>query len=152
MTAMQMKPGNYEVYRLLNNDLGEEVTAYFTPRTSWSDRFQRDNTIKDYKSRGYVVTAAVFVDHETYLNIRLNDVVQDYCAQDRDEQVLRARFRAGEINKHVYVDTMKLIADNRWRFLKQLDSLMRRIQSEDYDCFNEVAIQLYDRFIYGLMT
>lgn len=149
MDKMLMKFGNYEVVKLRRED--SVITEYFLPRTSLERKLDRWSRMNELKNNGYSVLAIVFVDKETYLNMRINDTVGDYCSQDKLEQEYRVKYRHGEVNRDVYIDTMKAIQDYKWTCLKKLDMQMRRLFREDFDCWNEIAIQLYDQFLEGIM-
>jgi len=149
MNKMPMKFGDYEVVKLRLED--SVITEYFLPRISLERKLDRWSRMNELKNSGYVVLATVFVDKETYLNLRINDTVGDYCYQDKLEQEYRAKYRHGEIDREVYIDTMKAIQDYKWTCLKKLDMQMRRLFREDFDCWNEIAIQLYDQFLKGIM-
>ena len=149
MNKMPMKFGDYEVVKLKLED--SVITEYFLPMTSLERKLDRWSRMNELKSSGYVVLATVFVDKETYLNMRINDTVDDYCYQDKLEQEYRVKYRHGEIDREVYIDTMKAIQDYKWTCLKKLDMQMRRLFREDFDCLNEIAIQLYDQFLKGIM-
>jgi len=148
---MKLKTGDYAVYRLFNAATDDFLTEFFLPETSfrrWCDRKVR---LAELKAAGYVIQGMVYVDHETYLNLRINDTVNDYCYEDRFEQECRVKYRRGEMSREVYIDTMKAIQDYKWTCLKKLDMQMRRLQRHDYDCYNEVAIQLYDHFLSSML-
>lgn len=149
MNKMPMKFGDYEVVKLRLDD--SVITEYFLPRTSLERKIDRWSRMCDLKSEGYVVLATVFVDKETYLNLRINDTVDDYCYQDKLEQDYRYKYRIGELNRDTYIDTMKSIQDYKWTCLKRLDMQMRRLFREDFDCYNEIAVQLYDQFLRSVM-
>lgn len=149
MNKMPMKFGDYEVVKLRLDD--SVITEYFLPRTSLERKIDRWSRMCDLKSEGYVVLATVFVDKETYLNLRINDTVADYCYQDKLEQDYRYKYRIGELNRDTYIDTMKSIQDYKWTCLKRLDMQMRRLFREDFDCYNEIAVQLYDQFLRSVM-
>lgn len=149
MNRMPLKFGDYEVVKLKLED--SVITEYFLPRTSLERKLDRWSRMNELKSNGYVVLATVFVDKETYLNMRINDTVGDYCYQDKLEQEYRAKYKRGEIDREVYIDTMKAIQDYKWICLKKLDMQMRRLFREDFDCYNEIAVQLYDQFLKGIM-
>lgn len=146
MNKMPMKFGNYEVVRLKHDDLGM-LNEYFLPMDSLERKFNRCKRMSALKHEGYVVLGIVFVDKETYLNMRINDTVEDYCYQDRLEQEYKIKYRHDEMDRDTYIDTMKLIQDYKWTCLKKLDMQMRRLFREDFECYNEVAIQLYDQFL-----
>ena len=150
MNKMPMKFGDYEVVKLRRLD-DSIVTEYFLPRTSLERKIDRWSRMCDLKSDGCVVLATVFVDKETYLNLRINDTVEDYCYQDKLEQDYRYKYRIGELNRDTYIDTMKSIQDYKWTCLKRLDMQMRRLFREDFDCYNEIAVQLYDQFLRSVM-
>ena len=149
MNKMPMKFGDYEVVKLRLED--SVITEYFLPMTSLERKLDRWSRMNELKSSGYVVLATVFVDKETYLNLRINDTVGDYCYQDKLEQEYRVKYRHDEIDREVYIDTMKAIQDYKWTCLKKLDMQMRRLFREDFDCYNEIAVQLYDQFLKGIM-
>lgn len=90
MNKMPMKFGDYEVVKLRLDD--SVITEYFLPRTSLERKIDRWSRMCDLKSEGYVVLATVFVDKETYLNLRINDTVADYCYQDKLEQDYRYKY------------------------------------------------------------
>lgn len=150
MNKMPMKFGDYEVVKLKHEDLGV-ITEFFLPNTSLERKFERWTRMSDLKNEGYVVLATVFVDKETYLNLKVNQTIEDYCYEDNLEQEYKVKYRRGEVSRDVYIDTMKGIQDYKWTCLKKLDMQMRRLFREDFDCWNEIAIQLYDQFLKGIM-
>lgn len=147
---MIMKMGKYQVYRMYNKENEEYLTEFFLPDDNLISMLNRLNTISSLKSEGFAVIGVVYVNKETYLNLKINDTVDDYCEQDRLEQEYRTRYKRDEISRDVYIDTMKCIQDYKWTLLKKLDMQMRRLYREGYDCDNEVAIQLYDKFLKGI--
>lgn len=144
---MKLKTGDYAVYRLFNAATEDFTTEFFLPCANLARWLDKKARLADLRAKGYVVQGVVCVDHETYLNLRINDTIEDYCYEDRMEQDYRLMYRRGQISREVYIDTMKAIQDYKWTCLKRLDMQMRRIQSHDYDCYNEVALQLYDKFL-----
>lgn len=147
---MQMKMGDYEVVKLYSTELGY-TTEFFLPNNTLERKLSRRITLSDRKSAGYAIVAIAYVDEETYINLRINETIEDYCYEDRLEQEYRVKYRHGEIDREVYIDTMKSIQDYKWTCLKKLDMQMRRLFRKDYECYNEIAVQLYDQFLKGIM-
>jgi len=143
---MKARKGDYYIYRLYNERTEDEVTEFFYPDTTLENLTDRLLSIATYKTNGYKVCGLVRVDRETFFNVKVNQIVDDYCNEDRYEQELRRKLRAGEIDEDLFWDTVKLTQSFKWTCLKQLDSRIRRMCREDMDVDNEIAIQLIDQY------
>lgn len=146
---------DYMIYKMENSKTAEEIMRFYLPErgNDCNDLFRRKVNriidLRNHKSDGFVVTGVLYVDKETYLNARLDAVVAEYCKTDRHEQEVRA-------NKHMYKTetlhtTLEMIQDYKWTCLKQISSLVRRLQREDYDVNNEIAIMLYDKYLEAIL-
>lgn len=148
---MKLRIGNYEVVKLYSEKENLFINEFFPPTNGLRRFVDRTSLLSAYKSDGYLVAAVMHVDRETYINLRINDTVNDYCELDKSERKYRAKYKAGKINRDVYIDTMKDINDLKWTCLKKLDRQIRRLNREELDCYNELALQLYDQFLKGIM-
>ena len=140
---------DYMIYRLENADIEDAIFKFFLPErgSECEDlirrKIWRHHQINECKSQGYIVTGVMYVDKETYLNARLNEVVKDYCYLDRIEQEERATIYSREVLRQ----TMAIIHEQKMSKMKVIASLVRRLHSEDLDVHNEIAIMLYDRYL-----
>lgn len=148
---MKLRIGNYEVVKLYSERENLYINEFFPPTNGLKRLVDKASLLSAYKSDGYLIAVTMHVDKETYINLRINDTVNDYCELDKSEQEYRAKYRAGKINRDVYIDTMKDIQDLKWTCLKKLDMQIRRLNREEFDCYNELALQLYDQFLKGIM-
>jgi hypothetical protein len=92
----------------------------------------------------------VFVDEETYINMRINDTVDEYLYEDYEEQECRKKYRNGYVNPEGFKYSMQTIKEYKWTLMKKLDKQMSRLRERDFNCYNEVAMQLNDQFLRGL--
>ena len=146
---------DYMIYKLENTSTADEVMSFYLPERGddCNDLFRRKVKrildLRSYKNSGYIITGVLYVDKETYLNARLDAVVADYCKTDKHEQEVR-------LNRHMYKSetlhtTLEMIQDYKWTCLKQLSSLVRRLQREDFDINNEIALMLYDKYLESIL-
>lgn len=142
-----MKTGKYMIYKFYNKEHDIYQTEFFLPDETFQRLMTRLLTIASYKEKGSQIAGVLYVDKEAYLNARLNATVKDYIYEDRAEQEVRAKYRKGQMDRDVYLDTMKLIQDFKWTCLKKIDMQIRRMVREDFDVENEIALQLYDQYI-----
>ena len=141
-----MRQGNYYVYRFHNEELGDCVNKFFLPDSDIKHLLNRLVSIADMKDKGYRAIALVRVDKETYLNLRLNDTVEDYLYEDRVEQETRRKYRLGQMSEEVFYQTMNSIKDYKLTCLKIMTGQVRRLTRNDMDVQNEIAIQLVDMY------
>lgn len=148
---MTTRTGNYMIYKLYSKELENYTTEFFLPDESLKRLATRLLTLADYKERGYQVAGVLYVDKEAYLNARLADTVEDFLYEDRCEKETRNKYRAGQMDKDVYLDTMRMIQDFKWTCLKKLDMQIRRMMREGFNIENEIALQLYDQYIKAIL-
>lgn len=148
---MTTRTGNYMIYKMYSEELENYTTEFFLPDESLKRLAYRLLTIADYKERGYKVAGVLYVDKEAYLNARLANTVEDYLYEDRLEREVKDKFRRGQMNREVYLDTMKAIQDFKWTCLKKIDFQIRRMVREDFDVENEIALQLYDQYLKAIL-
>lgn len=145
-----MKQGDYMIYKLYRKDPEDMVTEFFLPDNP-KRKVRRLASLASYKKEGYLVFGIMYVDKESYLNARLTATVEDYIYEDQMEQETRRKYKYGQINKDVYLDTLKLIQDFKWTCLKKIDMQIRRMVREDFDVENEIALQLYDQYLQAIL-
>lgn len=148
---MTARTGDYMIYLFYNTEMNTYNKEFFLPDDSIKRFAYRQLTIADMKDKGYQIAGVLYVNKETYLNARLNQTVEDYIYEDNAEQETRRKFKRGEMSRDVYIDTMKAIQDFKWTCLKKIDMQVRRLMREDFDVENEIAIQLYDRYLRSIM-
>lgn len=146
-----MRIGKYMIYKFYTKETDTYETEFFLPDDSLQRLMFRLMTIASYKEKGSQVAGVLYVDKEAYLNARLNATVEDYLYEDRAEQETKRKFKSGEMDREVYLETMKCIQDFKWTCLKKLDSQIRRMVREDFDVENEIALQLYDQYLQALL-
>lgn len=144
---MTTRTGNYMIYRMYNKQNEDYVTVFFTPDDTFKRVAYRLLTLADYKERGFQVAGILYVDKEAYLNARLTDTVEDYLYEDRLERETKQKFRSGQMDRDVYLDTMRMIQDYKWTCLKKIDMQIRRMVREDFSIENEIALALYDEYL-----
>ena len=108
-------------------------------------------TIASYKEKGSQIAGVIYVDKESYLNARLTATVEDYIYEDQMEQETRRKYKCGQLERDVYLDTLKMIQDFKWTCLKKIDMQIRRMVREDFDVENEIALQLYDQYLQAIL-
>ena len=148
---MTTRTGNYMIYKMYSEELENYTMEFFLPDESLKRLAYRLLTLADYKERGYRVAGVLYVDKEAYLNARLANTVEDYLYEDRLEREVKEKFRRGQMNREVYLDTMKAIQDFKWTCLKKIDFQIRRMVREDFDVENEIALQLYDQYLKAIL-
>lgn len=148
---MKLRIGNYEVVKLYSEKENLFINEFFPPTNGLKRLVDKASLLSAYKSDGYLIIATMRVDKETYINLRINDTVNDYCELDKSEQEYRAKYKKGEMSRDAYIDAMKGVQDYKWTLLKKLDMQIRRLNREELDCYNELALQLYDQFLKGIM-
>lgn len=144
---MTTRTGNYMIYKMYSKELDNYTTVFFTPDDTFKRVAYRLLTLADYKERGYQVAGILYVDKEAYLNARLADTVEDYLYEDRLERETKQKFRSGQMDRDVYLDTMRMIQDYKWTCLKKIDMQIRRMVREDFSIENEIALALYDEYL-----
>lgn len=141
------KYGEYMVYRMYNAELDDKTTVFFLPdKHDFQRLLDRKLRLLDLKKHGYEVLAVAFVDKECYLNERLNVVVEEYCYVDGTEQDIKAKYRQKEVDYDTFWNTIQCVQDFKWSCLKRIDMLVRRCAREDFDVWNEIALQLVDQY------
>lgn len=135
------------IYKLYNAGINDLHTEFFLPDADLKRVGYRLLTLASLKEKGYEVIGLIKVDKETYLNARLSDTVQEYLYLDREENETRAQYRKGLVKPEVALKTLEMIQDMKWTLLKKLSFQIRRLIREDFEVYNEVALQLYDQYI-----
>ena len=146
-----MKTGKYMIYKFYNRGTDTYETEFFLPDNTFQRTVYRLLTIASYKEKGSRIAGVLYVDKESYLNARLNATVEDYIYEDQMEQETRRKYKCGEMNRDVYLDTLKMIQDFKWTCLKKIDMQIRRMVREDFDVENEIALQLYDQYLQAIL-
>lgn len=145
----------YRIYKLENEKTSDEVFKFYLPeegvdtKTALSRKSKRLLELKDLKKNGYRITADVLVDKEDYLNARLSVAVADYCKYDKDERNLK--LFSFKYSEQTLIQCLEMLAEMKRASMKRIVSLIRRLNNEDLDIHNEVAIMLYDQYIKALM-
>lgn len=144
---MTTRTGDYYIYSFYNKEFDNYQKEFFLPDSDFKHYLNRVLTVASMKENGYQVAGILYVNKETYLNARLNQTVEDYLYTDHNEEDAKRKYRRGEMDKEVYLDTMKLCQDFKWTCLKKIDMQIRRMVREDFDVENEIALQLYDTYL-----
>lgn len=139
------------IYKMYSKELENYTTEFFLPDESLRRLANRLLTLADYKERGYQVAGILYVDKEAYLNARLANTVEDFLYEDRLEQETKRKFRTGQMDRDVYLDTMRGIQDYKWTCLKKIDMQIRRMVREDFNIENEIALALYDQYLQAVL-
>lgn len=147
---MKMKTGDYKVITLEHPEMGF-LTEFFTPRKDLRALAHMALTIADDLERGYKIVSILRVDKETYLNLRINNVVDEYTYQDQTERNIRASYYRGEVSLKVMKETIFQCESYKGTCLRRLDRLLGRLEREDFDCYNELAIELYNMYLNPLL-
>ena len=146
-----MKTGKYMIYKFYNRGTDTYETEFFLPDDTFQRTVYRLLTIASYKEKGSQIAGVLYVDKESYLNARLTATVEDYIYEDQMEQETRRKYKCGQLERDVYLDTLKMIQDFKWTCLKKIDMQIRRILREGFDVENEIALQLYDLYIQAIL-
>lgn len=146
-----MKTGKYMIYKFYNRGTDTYETEFFLPDDTFQRIVYRLLTIASYKEKGSQIAGVIYVDKESYLNARLTATVEDYIYEDQMEQETRRKYKCGQIDRDVYLDTLKMIQDFKWTCLKKIDMQIRRMVREDFDVENEIALQLYDQYLQAIL-
>ena len=146
---MPIKVGAYQVHKFFHMEKGY-LCEYFTPTDTMNKKLAKEFRVMQIKSQGYVPFGIVFVDEETYINMRINDTVDEYLYEDYEEQECRKKYRNGYVNPEGFKYSMQTIKEYKWVLMKKLDKQMSRLRERDFNCYNEVAMQLNDQFLRGL--
>lgn len=147
---MKMKTGDYKVITLEHPEMGF-LTEFFTPRKDFRALAHMALTIADDLERGYKIVSILRVDKETYLNLKINNVVDDYTYQDQTERDIRASYYRGEVSLKVMKETIFQCESYKGTCLRRLDILLGRLEREDFECHNELAIELYNMYLSPLL-
>ena len=145
------KTGEYQIYKFYSRELDQYVTEFFLPDDSVKRMAYRLLTVASYREKGYRVCGILYVCKETYLNARLTQTVEDYLYQEKTEREIKIKFHKGEVSRDTYLDTIKMTQDFKWTCLKKLDMQIRRMIREDFEIYNEIALQLYDQYLKAVM-
>lgn len=142
----------YRIYRLENETLNNDVVfKFYLPeedadaKTVLKRKAGRLSELHDLKKKGYVITADILTDKEGYLNARLSVAVNDYCHYDKEER--RLRLFSFRYSQQTLCKGLEMLIESKRVAMKKIVSLVRRLNSEDLDIHNEVAIMLYDQYI-----
>ena len=146
-----MKTGKYMIYKFYNRGTDTYETEFFLPDDTFQRTVYRLLTIASYKEKGSQIAGVLYVDKESYLNARLTATVEDYIYEDQMEQETRRKYKCGQLERDVYLDTLKMIQDFKWTCLKKIDMQIRRMVREDFDVENEIALQLYDQYLQAIL-
>ena len=146
---MPIKVGEYQIHKFYHPEKGY-MCEYLTPADSLTQKVSKALVIQARKSEGYVPVGIIYVDEETYINMRINETVDEYLYEDNAEQECRKKYRNGYVCPDKFVEEMQIIKEYKWTLMKKLDSQMRRLRNNDFNCYNEVAMQLNDQFLRGL--
>ena len=146
-----MKTGKYMIYKFYNRGTDTYETEFFLPDDTFQRTVYRLLTIASYKEKGSQIAGVLYVDKESYLNARLTATVEDYIYEDQMEQETRRKYKCGQLDRDVYLDTLKMIQDFKWTCLKKIDMQIRRMVREDFDVENEIALQLYDQYLQAIL-
>ena len=134
----QTRDEDYLVINVHHNELGD-TTEFHLPGTHLATR------VEYLETHGWLVVQVIRCDRERYINERINQTVREYTYEDTLIELSRQRFKRGEIDVTTYMETVRLAMDYKMTCLKILYDQMRRLRRYDYDCTNEVAIQLCDQ-------
>lgn len=148
---MTTRTGDYMIYKMYSEELENYTTEFFLPDESLKRLAYRLLTLADYKERGYRIAGVLYVNKESYLNARLTNTVEDYLYEDRLEREVKNQFRRGQMDREVYLNTMRGIQDFKWTCLKKIDMQIRRMIREDMDIENEIALALYDQYLQAIL-
>ena len=154
--SIPIKSGDYEVVTFYHPEMGYS-TEFFTPPTTGGMHCQiRKLALKllvfeDYAERGYEKVCTLKVDQESYINLRLENVVEEYKAQEDTENLIKRQYHAGKCSMNTYIDTMRCTQDYKWTCIKRIDSLMRRLERHDYECYSETAIVIYNHYLAAIL-
>lgn len=139
-----MKCGNYRVYKLIND--GDSVTLYFPEVDTVVKKVKVQKELDTYRKSGYQIACVLFVDKETYLNLRIDETVHNILKADNYEQEIKDRYNNREMSIGTYYESLE--ANNAWRKsnLDKLEKQMKRLLFyEEMNCTNEIAVELFNR-------
>ena len=151
MECVKMKTGKYMIYIFYNKETNTYEKEFFLPDDNFQRLMNRLLTIASYKEKGSQIAGVLYVDKESYLNARLTATVEDYIYEDQMEKETRIKYKRGQLDRDVYLDTLKMIQDFKWTCLKKIDTQIRRMVREDFDVENEIALQLYDQYLQAIL-
>ena len=147
---MKMKTGDYKVITLEHPKMGF-LTEFFTPRKDFKALAYMALTRADDLEKGYKIVSILRVDKETYLNLKINNVVDDYTYQDQNERDIISSYSRGEVSLKVMKETIFQCESYKGTCLRRLDILLGRLEREDFECYNELAIELYNMYLSPLL-
>lgn len=145
----------YKIYRMENRKINDEVLKFYLPEEGVPSKIAlkrkagRLLELHDLKKKGYVITAEILVNREDYLNTRLNVAVADYCKLDNEERQMKtlSSYWVHKLTNKSLCADLEPIVESKRVCLKRIVSLVRRLNNEDLDIRNEVAIMLYDQYV-----
>lgn len=144
----------YKIYRLENFNTEDMQYLYCLPEKGVDSQTRVQRATKrmlelaDYKRRGYTVTGVIRTDKEEYLNHRLNGYVQDYIKLEQKESQIK-------VSRYLYTpevayNTLEMIQDSKRTAVKQISSVVRRLNKDGLIVHSEMAIMIYDMHIRSL--
>ena len=145
----------YKIYRMENKMTKDEVLKFYLPeegvssKTALKRKAGRVLELHELKKKGYVITAEILVNREDYLNTRLNVLVGEYCKLDRSERELR--LLRSLYTKPNFCRDLEAILEQKRVALKRVISLIRRMNNEDLDIRNEIALMMYDNYLMEIL-
>lgn len=145
--------GNYMIYKLINCNNGEELLKFYLPEKGepFKERIRRQLgrqiDLSSLLEEGYQVYGILYVTKDVYLNARLDAIVKDYCLADNYERETREKYRRGKISYDVAIETLTLLQDQKWSYLKRINKMIGRMTMEDIDIENEIALMLNDEYL-----
>lgn len=134
----------YRIYRFKKPQSEEMVTKFFTPEVTLQDFLNRMSTVRSLTNDGYILAGMVAVDECTYINVRLDETVMEYCRNEEYHEEVNRRYHQSEIGANVYYDTIQMVDDRKWTLLHTIDKQVGRLLRKDYEVRNEIAVQIYD--------
>lgn len=109
------------------------------------DEFSKflSESVKPYEDMGYSIFIET-VDHERYLNERLNWNVENFCDLDKDEQHIKEQALKGNVSVKVLLDTLNLIQSQKETIAYVIGSILRRMIRKGYNIENEIAVEIFN--------
>lgn len=146
---MQLKTGDYQVYRFYDVKKDSYYTEFYPPDNLNLERMF-DKLVNNFflRRQGLKVVAVLNVDKESYLNLKLEDITEDYLYQEYVEEEARNKYKMGLIEVGTLKDTLMSCQNYKWTCLKRIAKVMKRIQREGLVCHSEKGMKLYNEYLF----
>lgn len=137
-------PGEFTIVSLYDSETESFTQEFFLPDEGFISKQVR---LAELKTQGYRVAGVLYVNRETFYNAKLACLVNEYIKEDHTKQDAIRENKYGNIDADALFIIVQDCEDAKWRILKSMTKLIRRMMRWGYDIENEIALQLYDQYM-----